>query len=225
MRQDVAKSYSNIEEMDAEVGDLFAQLEYVYGARDRMDTEYDMVRAVRDKRYKYFFNFKPELPYYQDIQYRLKMDMMNEILHMHRDGLLNPAQELWFRDSKPEEELCDTWEDPHELNNLADDPAFADILTKLRTALAAWQDTYGDLGFVDEKELRARFWPDGSQPRTAEPVPVLEGRHVRTTCDTPGAHIVYKHVPGDDRRRGPYPIYTGPVQVDTDGVFYCKSER
>lgn len=198
---------------------------YVFGARDRMDTEYDMVRAVRDHRYKYLRNYKPELPYYQDIQYRLQMDMMNEMLQMHENGELNAVQELWFRESKPEEELYDTWEDPHELNNLADDPACADKLTELRTQLEQWQEKYGDLGFIDEKELRDQFWPDGSQPRTAEPVATFDGEHVSITCDTPGAHIVYMHVPVGESRPSSYPIYTEPVPVSTDGTFYCKGER
>ena len=37
--------------------------EYVYASRDRHDTAYDMVRAVRDKRFKYMCNYHPELPY------------------------------------------------------------------------------------------------------------------------------------------------------------------
>ncbi|MEM7603069.1 MAG: sulfatase, partial [Verrucomicrobiota bacterium] len=39
--------------------------EYVFGARDRMDERYDIIRAVRDKRYRYIRNFEPLKPYYQ----------------------------------------------------------------------------------------------------------------------------------------------------------------
>ena len=42
--------------------------EYVYSARDRMDSEYDRVRAVRDKRYRYIRNFMPDLPSYQNVE-------------------------------------------------------------------------------------------------------------------------------------------------------------
>lgn len=45
--------------------------QYIYAARDRMDTEYDRVRALSDGRFKYLKNYMPEKPYYQDIQYRL----------------------------------------------------------------------------------------------------------------------------------------------------------
>jgi arylsulfatase A-like enzyme len=33
---------------------------YVFAARDRMDTEYDRVRMVRDSRYRYLYNYMPE---------------------------------------------------------------------------------------------------------------------------------------------------------------------
>ena len=36
--------------------------DYVYGARDRMDERYDIIRAVRDKRYRYIRNFEPLKP-------------------------------------------------------------------------------------------------------------------------------------------------------------------
>jgi len=198
---------------------------YVFGARDRMDLEYDMVRAVRDKRYKYFRNYQPELPYYQNIIYRLQMDMMNEMLQMHADGKLNAVQELWFRQLKPEEELYDTWEDPHELNNLAADPAYAEKLAELRAAHLDWQEKHGDLGFIDEKELRAQFWPEDSQPKTAEPVVTYDGEYVSITCETPGSHIVYKHLSTGAKRQRPYPIYVEPVPIHSDGTFHCRSER
>ena len=37
---------------------LPSQREYVFGARDRMDERYDIIRAVRDKRYKYIRYFR-----------------------------------------------------------------------------------------------------------------------------------------------------------------------
>src|SRR5206468_8490505 len=52
---------------------------YVFAARDRMETEYDRVRMVRDKHYQYLYNFMPEKPYYQNIEYRLSIPMMKDI--------------------------------------------------------------------------------------------------------------------------------------------------
>jgi len=39
--------------------------QYIYGARDRMDERYDIIRSVRDKRYRYIRNYEPFKPYYQ----------------------------------------------------------------------------------------------------------------------------------------------------------------
>jgi arylsulfatase A-like enzyme len=111
---------------------------YIYAARDRMDSEYDIVRAVKDKRYKYIRNYQPDKPVMQDIQYRLNMDMMNELIKLNKEGKLNEAQSLWFRKSKPVEELYDTEQDPFELKNLADDPKLKDKLAELRQAHEQW---------------------------------------------------------------------------------------
>jgi hypothetical protein len=40
--------------------------------------------------------------------------------------------------------------DPHEINNLAKDPAYAGVLRKLRGELDAWMETTGDHGRVPE---------------------------------------------------------------------------
>ena len=38
---------------------------YVYGARDRMDERYDIIRMVRDRRFKYIRNYEPLKTFYQ----------------------------------------------------------------------------------------------------------------------------------------------------------------
>src|SRR5262249_53999250 len=43
-----------------------APRQYVFGFRDRMDERYDMIRAVRDERYKYIRNYMPQLPYFHE---------------------------------------------------------------------------------------------------------------------------------------------------------------
>ena len=56
---------------------------YIYAARDRMDSEYDRVRAVSDGRFKYIRNYMPEKPNYQNIQYRLNNPLMIHLLDLH----------------------------------------------------------------------------------------------------------------------------------------------
>ncbi|MCR9084350.1 MAG: sulfatase, partial [Cyclobacteriaceae bacterium] len=59
---------------------------YIYAARDRMDSEYDRVRAVSDGRFKYIRNYMPEKPNYQKIQYRLQNPLMVHLLELNENG-------------------------------------------------------------------------------------------------------------------------------------------
>jgi len=101
---------------------------YIHAAGDRFDEYYDMIRAVRDKRFKYLRNFMPEKGYYLPLAYRENMATMQELLRLRDEGGLDEIQMKWFRTSKPLEELFDTENDPHELNNLAGDPGYTDKL-------------------------------------------------------------------------------------------------
>ena len=67
-----------------------------------------MIRAVRNKRFKYLKNFHPDRPYYLPVAFREKMELMQELLRMRDAGTLDEFQSQWFRTSKVEEELFDT---------------------------------------------------------------------------------------------------------------------
>ncbi|RMG75345.1 MAG: DUF229 domain-containing protein, partial [Bacteroidetes bacterium] len=105
---------------------------YIYAARDRMDPAIDNVRAVRDQRYKYLRNYMPERPYVQFLPYRDRMGLMQELLRLDAAGELEGPQRLWFRQTKPREELFDCLADPHEIHDLAGDPRYAAKLAELR---------------------------------------------------------------------------------------------
>ncbi|MBA4105497.1 MAG: sulfatase [Pirellula sp.] len=139
---------------------LPAPRQYVYGARDRMDESYDMFRAVRDGRYKYIRNYRPDRPYSQHQGYGDNSDIMREWRRLAAAGELNETQALFMREHKPVEELYDTDVDPYELNNLAADPAQAERLAKLSAALDAWMLDVRDLGVVPEGML-SRIVPEG----------------------------------------------------------------
>ena len=92
---------------------------YVFAARDRMENKYDRVRSVSDGNFRYVYNFMPELPKYQDLQYRKGLPTMKEILELHEMGHLdNPHLLDWFVKNKPNEELYHTKMDFHEVQNL-----------------------------------------------------------------------------------------------------------
>jgi arylsulfatase A-like enzyme len=196
--------------------DLPAPREYVYGARDRMDEAYDCIRTVRDKRFRYFRNYMPWLPYAQSIEYMDEMPMAKDLRALHAEGKLDAAQARWFADRKPEEELYDVEVDPHELTNLAEDPAYAEDLLRLRAAHEHWAESTGDLGLIPEPELDALKWPNGKVPICATPTIIREGGTLRLECRTPGASILYR----EDTNRN-WRLYTGPfvpsgVYVDVE---------
>ncbi len=165
---------------------------YVFAARDRMDTEYDRVRMVRDKTFRYLFNYMPEKPYYQNIEYRLNIPMMKEFLALRDAGKLDSNQAAWFK-TKPVEELYDVQNDPHELRNLAADPAYQGKLSELRSAFQTWTRTVGDLGAVPEKEMIRRMWNGGDQPpATAAPEFMRTTAGCRIVCATKGASVGYR---------------------------------
>jgi N-sulfoglucosamine sulfohydrolase len=128
---------------------------YVYAARDRMDETPDRIRSVRDERYHYVRNFRPELPYAQRIQYGEEMPTMQSWRRLNAEGKLTGPQKLFFAPTKPKEELYDTASDPHEVNNLADSrqPEHQAKLKELRGELDRWIDETKDLGAVPEEEL------------------------------------------------------------------------
>jgi arylsulfatase A-like enzyme len=167
---------------------------YIYAAADRMDEHYDRVRAMRDKRFLYVRNFQPDLPRYMDISYRIQnIPMMREILQMKREDRLGPHTALWFSSPKPAEELYDTELDPHQLRNLAQEPAYEDRLQQMRSDYDKWAARTGDMGSIPEADMVARWWNGNSVPPvTATPVIVRERTGVRISCATDGASVGYR---------------------------------
>jgi hypothetical protein len=165
---------------------------YIFAGRDRMDMPVDRVLAVGDGRYKYYRNFMPEKPYYQDIEFRLGIPMMKEIIQLRDQGKLNSTQMMWFRPTKPAEELCDTQADPDEFVNLATKPAMKAKLQELRTQLDTWLAKVGDQGALSEAEMLRRMWNGGDgPPQTADPELLTSGNSVTIRCATPGASVGY----------------------------------
>lgn len=133
--------------------DIPAPREYVFGARDRMDERYDIIRMVRDKRFKYLRNYEPLKPYFQWMETPEKGATMRELRRAEAAGALPAAAQPYFAGNKPLEELYDTESDPHELNNLAGNPQFAAVLERLRNAHLEWVERTRDLGLIAEPIL------------------------------------------------------------------------
>jgi uncharacterized sulfatase len=132
---------------------------YVHGFRDRMDERYDMIRSVRDQRFKYIRNFMPHRPYFheQRLDYLYQMPTMQVWQRLSDAGELTGAPAVFMTHTKPVEELYDTLADPFEVNNLADQPQYAEDLTRLREEQRRWSGEIRDLGFLPEADMRTRF--------------------------------------------------------------------
>ncbi|SDM99956.1 sulfatase-like hydrolase/transferase [Kriegella aquimaris] len=187
---------------------------FIHAAADRFDGFTDVIRAVRDKRYKYIRNYRPKQGYYLPVEYRERIPAMQELLRLRKEGKLDSIQTQWFRSSKDAEELFDCVADPYELNNLAEDPAHSDKLQELRTEMDRWLKEIGDEPNLPEKELISRLW-NGSenQPVTSEPKITTSNNLITISCTTEGASIGYKII-GDD---GPIPnawsVYQQPFKI------------
>lgn len=139
------------------------QRSYVYGARDRMDERYDIIRTVRDQRFRYVRNFEPLKPYYQYMNTPEKGATMKEIRRAERNDQLSEVMSLFSAKTKPAEELYDLDADPHEVNNLADDERYFTKLEEMRSALAQWQRDIGDVGLIPEAEIEIEEKRAGSR--------------------------------------------------------------
>lgn len=112
---------------------------YIFGARDRCDETVDRIRSVRDGRYKYIRNFMPERPYTQPNAYKTRAYPALAVMkRLHAEGKLTPEQELFMAPHKPDEELYDLKNDPHELHNLVQSEMNLKNLKELRAALQKW---------------------------------------------------------------------------------------
>jgi len=198
--------------------------EYIYAARDRLDAQYDATRAVRDKRFKYIRNFKPEVPAYLDVQYRTQMGIMQELLRLRDEGNLDPVQARWFRQPKETEELYDTVADPHEVHDLARDPAWASEVERMSGALEAWLKRIGDDPLRPEAELVESMWPGGVQPKTAAPSVSWADGKIEIECPTEGAAIAYQI---NGRGYGPdhWLLYTDPFEAASGATVTARAIR
>lgn len=165
---------------------------YIYAARDRMDTEYDRVRIVRDKKYKYVFNYMPEKTNYQNIAYRLRIPMMKDFLQLRDEGKLNAVQMNWFN-TKPQEELYDIEHDPYELNNLAGDPSYQIKLNELRQAFKTWTAETKDMGGIPEKEMIQRWWNGKDEAPAVSDIKLEKAKNgYLLKCETNGTSFAYR---------------------------------
>ena len=123
-----------------------------FGYADRFDEKYDLVRTFRKGKYKYIRNYQPFNFDGLFNDYRYKMLAYREWLAMYQAGELNAVQSQFF-EPREAEALYDIEKDPHETNNLADDPKSVSVLRDLRQRLTNQVKEISDLSFLPEPAM------------------------------------------------------------------------
>lgn len=136
---------------------------YIFGARQRIDENYDMVRSVRDARYRYIRNFNSFNPYLPYLDYAERCNTMKEMRRLYAEGKLNQVQAQWMADHRPGQELYDLEKDPWETKNLSNDPEHAEIKKRLEEALNDWMIETRDTGLLPEPYMKRMAIEYGSE--------------------------------------------------------------
>ena len=128
--------------------------------RGRMDERFDLSRSVRNKNFRYIINFMPYRPLGQHVDYQWKAPSMQNWHANFLQGNCTEVQSRYFQ-PRASEELYDTENDPWELVNLANDPAYKKELLKMRNACVNWMKSIKDAGLIPEP-LRNELYGDSS---------------------------------------------------------------
>ncbi|RYD66663.1 MAG: sulfatase [Verrucomicrobiaceae bacterium] len=129
--------------------------QYVFGHRDRCDETVMRIRSVRDARFRYIRNFTPEVPLLAANAYKERSyPVWNLLKELNREGKLTPAQAFLCQLQMPAEELYDMEKDPHQIQNLAADPAYKTDVERLRGVLERWIEEVGDQGRFPEVDAK-----------------------------------------------------------------------
>jgi uncharacterized sulfatase len=134
------------------LGNASTHRKFVYGMHNNIpEGPAYPVRTVSDGKYRYIRNLTPDEIY-------IEKHLMG---WAGKGELNNPYWATWISNAwndpntynlvkrymhRPAEQLYNTAEDPYELENLADDPAFSDIKARLSTELDRWMKEQGDPG-------------------------------------------------------------------------------
>ena len=130
------------------LGDLNRR-DTAFGYADRFDEKYDLVRTLRKSKFHYVRSYQPFN--YDGLYnfYRYKMAAYREWRDLYRQSSLNRDQRRFFEPRSPEG-LYDLERDPHQLHNLAGDPAYVGKLVELRKDMQQRVKSMPDLSFIPE---------------------------------------------------------------------------
>jgi N-sulfoglucosamine sulfohydrolase len=138
-----------------------APRDFAFAARDRIDETKQRIRSVHNERYHYIRTLS-EGPTFSSLnRYKEKCFIIMPVMReLHAQGRLSGASLELMQRTGPSEELYDTKEDPHEINNLvaSEKHEHRQALQRLSGALDAWMVESGDRGaLVEPDEVVAPF--------------------------------------------------------------------
>ncbi|YCM42255.1 sulfatase-like hydrolase/transferase [Verrucomicrobiaceae bacterium 227] len=132
-----------------------------FGHADRFDEKYDQVRFLRKGKFTYWRSYQPFNFDGLNNEYRYLQPAFREWRDLAKAGKLNTEQKAFYR-ARPAEMLFDLENDPHEVHNLADDPAHADTLATLRGDMQQRLKALPDLSFYPEPQFLRESKGNGS---------------------------------------------------------------
>lgn len=149
--------------------------EFVISTRDRCDFTIDRIRSVRSKTFKYIRNFKTDRPYaqltYMDVD---EVEFVEVMKQLHAENKLDAVQDRFFLNERPAEELYDLNNDPFEINNLARDPQYSEVVSEYSDVLNQWIIQTDDKGQYPENQeglkLMLGIWGENAINTEYEPL-------------------------------------------------------
>jgi uncharacterized sulfatase len=137
-----------------------ASRDEAFGYADRFDEKYDLVRTIRKGKWEYIRNYQGFYPDGLQNNYRYRMLAFAEWRKLHEAGKLNAAQSQFF-ESRPAEQLFDLSKDPHEVNDLSQNPEHREVLLDMRQRMTAKVKEINDLSFYPESHMVAHALENG----------------------------------------------------------------
>ena len=189
--------------------------EYIFAARDRLDSFKGKTRAVRNKDYKFIKNYSLGIVGAQKLSFRENLMSMKELRKMYENNELNEIQKIWL-ELIPELQLYDLNKDPFEINNLAYDPNYKEKVSLLENVLEQWIEKNNFHGHLEEEDLIEVFWPENTQPQTKEPLYSLENGllHLKNNDVSKDASIGFSY---DGKN---WEVYSQPIEVKKNKKIY-----